>query len=104
MTIVPEYRLMLKYDIHPDRYEAYFHYVSRKFVPKLRELGLHAVLAWQVHSDHLPERQLEFVTADKATMRDALLSDAYQQAETHLKTFTTHFERKVVRFDNRFQF
>ena len=103
MSLIPTYRLMLKYDVHPERYEIYFRYISREFVPLLQQMGLHMIFAWQVYGDH-PERQIEFVCEDDETLRTALMSDRFQKAEERLKSYTTFYTRKVVHFHNRYQF
>ena len=104
MSIIPAYRLLLKYDINPSRQEAYFYYMTRKFIPTLQELGLHAIFAWRVHGDNYPERQIDFICENSHTLRAALMSDRFQDAEAHLKSFTTTYDRKIVHFENRYQF
>lgn len=104
MSIIPAYRLLLKYDIHPNRHEAYFYYMTRRFIPTLQELGLHAIFAWHVHGQDYPERQIDFICENTETMRSALTSTRFKEAEDHLKTFTTRYKRKVVHFENRYQF
>lgn len=103
MQATPAYRLLLMYDVHPSRYEIYFQYISREFVPALQEMGLHMIFAWQVHGDY-PERQIEFICRDQPTLRHALNSDRYKTLEERLRSYTTSFSRKIVRFENRYQF
>jgi hypothetical protein len=99
----PAYRLMLKYNVKLDDFDRYFYYVTREFLPTLQELGIPMVFAWQVHG-HYEERQLDFVCESRIILQQALTSERYLEAEERLKSFTTSYSRKIVRFENRFQF
>lgn len=101
--ITPTHRLMLMYDIDPLHYGAYYRYVLGEFVPLLQQLDLHMVYAWQVVSKNRPERQIEFVCESETIIREALKSQRFLRAERRLKSYTTHYERKVVHFANRCQ-
>lgn len=102
MMIQPAYRLLLMFDVHPNRYESYYRFMLGEFVPTMQELGLYMLSAWQVHGEY-PERQVEFVCETRETLRDTLGSDTFQKAEKRLKTYTTSYTRKVVAFEDRFQ-
>lgn len=104
MTLDLAYRVLLTYNILPQAQEEYYRYVIGEFVPTLQQLGLVMLFAWQVHGDTYAERQIEFVCESLPTLRTALNSDRFQQAEENLKIYTSAYSRKVVRFKNRFQF
>lgn len=97
------YRVLLMYDVHPDRYERYYRYMLGEFVPAMRGVGLHMLAAWQVHGDGYYERQVEFVCQTREILFDILHSDQFQMAENRLKTYTTAYKRKIVTFAPRFQ-
>ncbi|MFW5690947.1 MAG: hypothetical protein ACOCXZ_00485 [Chloroflexota bacterium] len=103
ITISPSHRLILQYNINPVHYGSYYRYVLGEFVPALQQLNLHMIYAWQVFSNHLPERQVEFVCEGEHIIRHALKSDRFLRAERRLKTYTTAYRRKVVHFENRCQ-
>ncbi|MDX1992697.1 MAG: hypothetical protein SF029_09915 [bacterium] len=100
----PAFRLILSYDIHPDKFERYYNYVLSDFVPTMQKMGLPMVFAWQIVYGEYPVRQLDFICADRDTLLDALESRSFKHAEERLKTYTTRYRRKVVYFHNRFQF
>ncbi len=104
MILRVDYRLLIWYDIQDDKFEAYYRYMVGDFVTIARELGLHMYFVWQVPYGKYPARQLEFVVEDRATLRDALISDRWQRAEDRLKSYTYNYGRKVVSFKDRFQF
>jgi hypothetical protein len=100
----PTHRLLMIYDIRPEEFQQYYLYVRGEFVSSLQKVGLQMVSAWQVHGGNHPERQLEFVAESAEALREALTSEKFQDAEDRLKTFSTSYRRKVVRFANRYQF
>ena len=100
--IQPSYRMMLMYDIRPDRFERYYRYMLGEFVPTLRQMGLYMLFAWQVHGKSF-DRQIEFVCESKYALRDALDSEQFRDAEERLRTYTTEYNRKIVQFQDRYQ-
>lgn len=102
--IEPSHRLLLIYDVDPTHYEEYFRFMRIRFVPVMQELGLHMMFAWQVYGRNYPERQIEFVCDSSSTLQNALGSDKFKTIESRLRRFTMNYSRKVVRFENRFQF
>jgi hypothetical protein len=102
--IIPRYKLLLTYDIRPEMQDVYYQYVTQEFVPALQEMGLYMLTAWHTAYGDRPTRQVEFVTEDLDTVRDAFSSDRYRSLERRLQTYITDYERKVVRFRDGFQF
>jgi hypothetical protein len=100
----PAYRLLLLYDTRPDRLQQYYQYMRGEFVPGLQKMGLHMVFAWQIYGDGYPNRQIDFICESGELLRDLLTSERYEEIESRLISYTTSYERKVVRFENRFQF
>jgi hypothetical protein len=103
IMLSPTHRLMLIYDIDPLHYGAYYRYMIGEFVPAMQQMKMHMIYAWQVVSDHRPERQVDFVCEGEAIMRDLLTNDRFLRAERRLKSYTTRYRRKVVQFQNRCQ-
>lgn len=102
--IEPSHRVMLQFDIQPDNYEQYYRYMLREFVPAMQDLGLFMIFAWHVLGRDYPERQVDFVTESTPSLRRILASERFQQAEDELRTYTLNYRRKIVRFENRYQF
>ena len=51
-----------------------------------------------------PMRQVEFVAESLEVIRTAIEQDQWQQLEDGLKEHTLNYQRKVVHFQDRFQF
>ncbi|TVR24319.1 MAG: hypothetical protein EA396_01520 [Anaerolineaceae bacterium] len=104
MTVIaPTHRLMLMYDINPLHYSSYYRYVLGDFVPTMQKLGLHMIYAWQVVSDHRPERQIDFICEGQDVIYQAIHNERFIRAERRLKSYTQRYQRKIVIFENRFQ-
>jgi hypothetical protein len=103
-TIIPRYKVLITYDIRPEKQDAYYRYVLGEFVPALRVMGIHMLSAWHIAYGEYPERQLVFVTESWDTLQSALDSPRFQSLEDRLKAYTTDYRRKVVNYLDRFQF
>lgn len=102
--IIPQYKLMLTYDIIPEAAEAYYRFTMGEFVPTLQNMGLFLLRAWHTAYGDYPVRQSEFVAEDLDTVREVLSSQEFQEMESALQEFVTNYNRKLVRFSDRFQF
>jgi hypothetical protein len=103
-TIVPRYKVLITYDIRPEKQDSYYRYVLGEFVPALRIMGVHMISAWHIAYGEYPERQLVFVTESREILQTALDSPRFQSLEDRLKAYTTDYHRKVVNYLDRFQF
>jgi len=103
-TIIPNYKLLVTYDIRQDMVEKYYYYVLKEFVPELETMGLYMFKVWHVAYGDYPIRQLEFVIEDLETVLDVFASDRWETLESHLKELTVGYERKLIRFRRGYQF
>ncbi|MBC7869625.1 MAG: hypothetical protein H7Y09_02195, partial [Chitinophagaceae bacterium] len=97
-------RMILSYDIHPEKYERYYNYVLSEFVPGMQNMGLQMIFAWQIIYGRYPARQIDFICYDHQTLTGILDSETFKRAEERLKSYTINYQRKIVYFENRFQF
>ena len=105
--ITPRYKLMLFYDIVGQETEAYYQFVMTEMIPALHEMGLYIFRAF--HTIPGPSggehqmRQVEFVSEELDTIRDALNSDAWHGYEKRLLEHAANYRRKIVPFRHGFQ-
>ncbi len=104
IRIIPRYRLLMRYDIRMDMYQVYYQYIMNEFVPALHNMGLYMTGVWHTAYGSYPLRQVEFVTESLETAREIFQSDRWEDLETRLKSYTLRYERKLVRYSDRFQF
>jgi hypothetical protein len=104
IRIIPQYRLLMRYDIQLELYEPYYQYVTNEFVPALQSMGLYMFGIWHTAYGNYPLRQVEFVTDNLETVREVFQTERWRKLEAKLQSFTNHYERKLVRYHDRFQF
>jgi hypothetical protein len=104
IRIHPRYKLLVVYDVRPEVYAVYQRYVLNEFIPAMQEMGLYMLGAWHTAYGRYPARQIEFVMETLDTMRAALQNERWLTLEEQLKSYTDHYERKLVRFRDGFQF
>jgi hypothetical protein len=101
----PEYKLLLQYDLIPEKQEFFFHYIRGEFVPSLQNLGLILTSMWHVsYGGVTPMHQMEFVCQTRENARFILTSPRWQRLENRLQSYTKRYKRKLVVFEDRFQF
>lgn len=101
---VPQYRLVITYDILTTDQQAYYQYVLWEFVPALRSMELPLLYAWHTAYGNYPIRQLEFGAQDWVTVQGVVHSPRFQSLENRLQSYTTNYHRKLIHFERRFQF
>jgi hypothetical protein len=102
--IIPQYKLMLFYDLPQTNVESYLNFVMTEMVPQVQA---HNVIMFQVFhtvwGSGCPLRQAEFVAEDLETIHELLDSEDWHALETKLLGYTTNYRRKVVKFRPGFQ-
>ncbi len=101
--IRPRYKLILFYNIRPDKQAQYYRYMLSSFVPAIQELGVYMHMVWHVAYGDYPMRKLEFVTENAEVLRQLFLSDEWDELESRLMRYVEGYERKIVYFRNGFQ-
>ncbi len=104
IRIIPQYRLVIQYDIRLDTYDAYYQFVTSEFVPALHTMGLYMTAVWHTAYGNYPLRQIEFVTDSLENTLDTLRTRRWRDLEERLLEFTTNYERKLIRYRDSFQF
>jgi len=97
-------KVMLNYDILPERVQEYYQYVTGEFLPKAQTLGLEPVEAWHTAYGNYPIRMIAFVAGDLATVQAALASPEWRSLEQQLKKYVVHYKRRIVPYRDGFQF
>ena len=97
-------RLLLSYNIIPQVQQEYMNYVINEFIPALESIGLRNTGVWHTAYGNYPIRLLVFVSDDPESMKRALASNKWEEAENRLKTFVTDYSQRVVPADSRFRF
>ena len=99
-----EVKLLLVYNIKPNREAEYYRYVLGEFLPTLQNMGLIMVEGWHTAYGDYPMRLIAFRAENEIEMRTALQSSEWQAAQEKLLRLVRDYEQKVVEAKNPFQF
>ena len=102
--IIPKYKLIMTYDVLPNKQAEYSHFVMGELVPGLQSLAIYMIAVYQTEHGDYPARQADFVTESKEIMESGLADKRFNELESTLKTYTQNYKRKVVRYRPGFQF
>jgi hypothetical protein len=100
----PGLKMLLTYNIPPDRQETYMRFVLQDFIPTLQSIGLANVGVWHTAWGKYPLRLLVFVSESETAMTRATESEVFEQMEEKLKGFVSDYSRRIVPFSPGFQF
>lgn len=99
-------KLIMRWDIKPEREQDYFEFVVREWVPGITRLGLEPTGAWYTAYSHNKQPQIlaEGLAEDLPTMRRILNSKDWDRLHLRLLEYVLNYEHKVVRVTGDFQF
>ncbi|HRE49313.1 MAG TPA: hypothetical protein PLD47_16420 [Aggregatilineales bacterium] len=99
----PRYKLIISYNIVGETNDVYFQFVTQEFVPRLQGMGIHLFRVYNTEWGDYPMRQVEFLSEQLETIREAMSSTTWQRLVTRLENFVTDFSTKVIVFRHGFQ-
>ena len=90
------YKLLLTWDIKPNRDQEYFEFMVREFAPRIASMGLTPTEAWfSVYGDG-PQIIVEGITDDLQTMQNLLESEEWKALNARLMNYVESYQQKVV--------
>jgi hypothetical protein len=97
-------KLLLAYNIKPNREAEYYRFVLGEFLPSLQDLGLMMVEGWHTAYGDYPIRLIAFRAQDDAEIRDILNSTEWKEGKEKLLKMVHDYEERLVPARNIFQF
>lgn len=97
-------KLLLAYDVPEATAREYYQFVTGRYVPVLQTLGIQFKDAWLTGYGDFPNRLVEFVARDEATMTAVLTNETWDTLNEHLQRYVENFEYKVIPYREGFQF
>ncbi len=100
-------KLIMKWDILPEKDQEYFEFVVREWVPGVTRLGIETSGAWlTVYSrdEKTPKIMAEGIAEDIKSMRHILKSDQWSTLHDRLMDYVENYSHKVVPVNGEFQF
>ena len=99
-----ELKLLLAYNIKPNKEAEYYRYVLGEFLPSLQDIGLMMVEGWHTAYGDYPVRLIVFRAQDGADRHHALRSPEWEKGKEKLLRLVHDYEERLVPAKNIFQF
>lgn len=96
-------KLLLSWDIKPNREQEYFEFVIREFVPGITRLGIEPTDAWYTLYGDCAQILTAGITDNAQKLFAILKSDDWRELEGKLLEYVENLEHKVVPATGGFQ-
>ncbi len=99
-----EIKLLLAYDIKPNREAEYYRYVLGEFLPTLQNMDLVMVEGWHTAYGDYPMRLIALRADSEEQLRYVRQTDDWREAKDKLLKLVRNYEEYVVPAKKMFQF
>jgi hypothetical protein len=97
-------KLLMTWDIAPEREQEYFEFVIGEFIPGVQRLGLEPTEAWATIYGEYPQIMVAMLCPDLPDAQRVLNSVEWGKLREQLFTFVKNYNNKVVPAKGGFQF
>ncbi len=97
-------KIIMTWDIAPEREQEYFEFVVREFIPGVQRLGFELSDAWATVYGNQPQMLVGVVVPAAANARRILSSNEWKSLNNQLLDFVKNYSLKVVPARGGFQF
>jgi hypothetical protein len=97
-------KVLMTWDISPERDQEYLEFVIGEFVPGVQRLGLQPVEAWATLYGHYPQIQVGLLADNVQRANNAMNSPEWIQLQEQLFGYVSNFSFKVINARGGFQF
>lgn len=101
---MPPVKLIMSWDITPEREQEYFEFVIREFLPGVQKMGFELSDAWATVYGEEPQIMVTAVLPDSANARLLLLSDEWVSLHNRLMDYVENYNQKLVTARGGFQY
>ncbi len=98
------YKLIMTWDIVPEREQEYFEFVVREFIPGVQRLGFELTDAWATIYGPQPQIMVGATLPSLVKVQQVLNSNEWESLSNQLQDFVHNFSQKVVEAQGGFQF
>jgi hypothetical protein len=97
-------KLIMTWDISPEKEQEYFEFVVREFIPDVQKLGFQMSDAWMTVYGDRPQILVGAVMPSIDRVQDAISSATFQNLLDKLLAYVTNFKARIVKSTGSFQF
>jgi hypothetical protein len=98
------YKLIMTWDILPERQQEYFEFVVREFIPGVQKLGFELTDAWATVFGPRPQIMVGATLPSMLRLQSTLDSAEWQTLSNQLQDYVQNYQQKVVESQGGFQF
>ena len=98
------YKLLMTWDILPEREQEYFEFVVREFIPGVQRLGFEVTDAWATIFGSRPQIMVGATLPSLIRIQRTIQSEDWQRLSSKLQDYVQNFNQKVVEAQGGFQF
>lgn len=96
-------KLLMSWDILPNREQEYFEFVISDFIPGIKQLGVSPVDVWYTLYGNQPQIMIAAKIQSQAALNVAMASKEWQRLIDSLLQFVENFSYKVITAKTGFQ-
>jgi hypothetical protein len=97
-------KLILTWDITPDKEQEYFEFVIREFIPGVQRLGFDLTDAWATVYGQRPQIQVDARVPSLTKAQQITHSPEWSKLHEQLMDFVQNYSMKIVQAKGGFQF
>ena len=97
-------KLIMTWDIAPEREQEYFEFVVREFIPGVQRLGFELSDAWATVYGSQPQIMVGATLPSTLRVRQVLLYNEWKNLSNQLQDYVINYTQKVVAAQGGFQF
>lgn len=97
-------KLLMSWDIAPDREQEYFEFVVREFIPGVQRMGFELSDAWATVFGNQPQILVGAVVSSDARAQQILNSAEWKSLNNQLQDYVRNYSIKIVESRSGFQF
>lgn len=97
-------KLIMTWDIAPEKEQEYFEFVVREFIPDIQKLGFELSDAWMTVYGNRPQILVGAVMPTIHDIYQILRSERWQRMIEQLQGFVSNFDSRIVKSTGSFQF
>lgn len=97
-------KLILTWDISPNREQEYFEFVVREFLPELQKMGFKLSDAWVTVYGEYPQIMVGAILPSIGQIEEVISSEKWISLENKLRDYVTEYRYKIVPANGGFQF
>jgi hypothetical protein len=97
-------KLIMTWDIAPEREQEYFEFVVRDFVPGVQRLGFELSDAWITVYGNRPQILVGAILPSAAKARQIMRTTEWKDLQNQLQDFVQNYTEKVIDARGGFQF